>query len=142
MAKRLPKYLAKKAERYRNYMVNERGAVGFKRSTQEELLNESYKNEAFDRIERASENIAKQHKEDDYENYEDNDDIKAEHGFKGIIKKPTHFIVGERGQERMYIDPVTDYLHIEPNRGTRKRKSDLDFDFSGGFKSFIGDFKF
>jgi hypothetical protein len=72
------------------------------------------------------------------------DEVEAAYGFKGIIKKPTHFVVGERGREHMYIDPVTDYLNIEPYKRPikRKSKSNLDYDFTGGFNSFTEGFKF
>src|SRR3990167_146976 len=36
----------------------------------------------------------------------DDDTIHAAKGFKGIVKKPTAFLVGERGHERVEITPL------------------------------------
>lgn len=49
--------------------------------------------------------------------------IPAKHGFHGYVNKPTKFLVGESGRERVDISPV------------KKRKSNanvFDFDFGGG----------
>jgi hypothetical protein len=65
--------------------------------------------------------------------------IKAEHGFSGHLDEPTHFLVGEKGPERMYIDPKTDYLHIEPDKKKSEGFFDMDFDFTKDFKKLSND---
>jgi len=121
---RLSKHLRKKAERYRRNRVDVHGAVGFKKSTQKELLRESNKNEEFLSEERARDS---------------GEDIEAATGFSGIVVKPTHFLVGENGPEKMYINPITDYLEIEPTKksGTQTIRKSNDFDFMSDYNKIL-----
>ncbi len=53
--------------------------------------------------------------------------IRAKHGYHGIVRKPTRFLVGEAGAEHVRITPIK-----------RKRNVMIDFDY----KSSITDFDF
>jgi hypothetical protein len=48
------------------------------------------------------------HSDDEYQknNELDDDTIRAAKGFKGVVKKPTAFLVGEDGHERVEITPI------------------------------------
>lgn len=57
---------------------------------------------------------------------------KAEHGFHGIVNRPTHFLVGEKGSE---------HVNIRPIKSMKKKGSNNDYDFLGDYKKLMGDFK-
>ncbi len=55
--------------------------------------------------------------------------VRAKHGYHGIVRKPTRFLVGEAGAEHVRITPL---------RKQKRMGMVDDFDFAGGLRA--GDF--